>query len=198
MGEQVYDYGVFEELGTAIDELDIPTYSTALAAVVGLRDRLDAHISDAVATHDQAGLWELDGASSMTAWLADRAAMPRPRAAAMVSRARKLAHLPVTAAAWRNGTLSSGQVEAIAAHLDPDTVGLFADHETELVPTLVGLSVRDVAAAMAPGANAPPATATPNPNRSRPSTCHRRWPAGGGSTVISVPRPGSCWPPPYA
>jgi hypothetical protein len=65
-----------------------------------------------------------------------------------VSRARKLAHLPVTAAAWRDGTLSSGQVEAIAAHLDPDTVGLFADHETDMVPTLVGLSLPDVAAAM--------------------------------------------------
>jgi hypothetical protein len=113
-----------------------------------LRDRLDARISDAVAAHDRAGLWELDGATSMTAWLVDRAAMPRARAAAMVSRARKLAHLPVTAAAWRDGVLSSGQVEAIAGHLDPDTLGLFAHHETELVPTLVGLSVRDVAAAM--------------------------------------------------
>jgi len=69
---------MFEELGTAIDTLDIPTDSAALAAVVGLRDRLDARISDAVATHDRAGLWELDGATSMTAWLADRAAMPRP------------------------------------------------------------------------------------------------------------------------
>jgi hypothetical protein len=66
----------------------------------------------------------------------------------MVSRARKLAHLPVTAGAWRAGTLSSGQVEAIAAHLDPDTLDLFAHHETDMVPTLVGLPVPDVAAAM--------------------------------------------------
>jgi Domain of unknown function (DUF222) len=140
---------MFEELGIAIDTLDIPADSNALAAVVGLRDRLDARISHAVAAHDRAGLWELDGATSMTAWLGDRAAMPRPRAAATVARARKLAQLPVTAGAWRDGVLSSGQVEAIAAHLDADTVGLFADHETELVPTLVGLSVPDVAAAMA-------------------------------------------------
>jgi Domain of unknown function (DUF222)/HNH endonuclease len=140
---------MFEELGTAIDQLDIPVDGAALAAVVGLRDRLDARISDAVAAHDRTGLWELDGATSMTAWLADRAGMPRPRAAATVSRARKLARLPVTAAAWRNGALSTGQVEAIATNLDPDTVALFADHETELVPTLVGLSVPDVAAAMA-------------------------------------------------
>jgi hypothetical protein len=63
---------MFEQLGTAIDGLDIPADSAALAAVVGLRDRLDARISDAVAAHDRAGLWELDGASSMAAWLADR------------------------------------------------------------------------------------------------------------------------------
>jgi hypothetical protein len=141
--------GMFEELGIAIEALDIPADHAALAAVVGLRDRLDARISDAVAAHDHAGLWELDGATSMTAWLTDRAAMPRPRAAATVARARKLARLPVTTAAWRDGRLSSGQVEAIAVNLDPDTVGLFADHETELVPTLVELSVRDVATAMA-------------------------------------------------
>jgi Domain of unknown function (DUF222) len=141
--------GMFEELGTAIDRLDIPADGAALAAVVALRDRLDARISHAVATHDHAGLWELDGATSMTAWLTDRARMPRPRAAATVSRARKLAHLPMTAGAWRDGVLSSGQVDAITTNVDPDTLAVFADHETVMVPTLVELSVRDVATAMA-------------------------------------------------
>jgi Domain of unknown function (DUF222) len=101
---------MFEQLGDAIDKLHIPVDGAALTAVLAVRDRLDARISDAVAAHDRAGVWELDGATSMTAWLADRAAMPRPRAAATASRARKLARLPVTAAAWRNGVLSSGQV----------------------------------------------------------------------------------------
>jgi hypothetical protein len=59
--------GMFEELGTAIDELDIPVDGAALAAVLELRDRLDARLSDAVAACDRAGLWELDGATSMTA-----------------------------------------------------------------------------------------------------------------------------------
>ena len=152
---------MFEELGTAIDQLDIPADGAALAAVVGLRDRLDARISDAAAAHDRAGLWELDGATSMTAWLVDRAGMPRPRAAATVARARKLAHLPMTAGAWRAGVLSSGQVEAIAANLDTDTLGLFTDHEAVMVPTLVDLSVRDVATAMAAWHEC--ATAQPNP-----------------------------------
>jgi Domain of unknown function (DUF222)/HNH endonuclease len=140
---------MFEQLGNAIDGLDIPVDGAALATVVALRDRLDARISDAVAAHDRAGLWELDGATSMTSWLVDRAAMPRPRAAATTSRARTLAHLPVSAGAWRDGVLSTGQVEAIASNLDADTLGLFADHEAALVPTLVDLSARDVASAMA-------------------------------------------------
>jgi hypothetical protein len=139
---------MFEQLGDAIEGLDIPTHGDALVAVLALRDRLDARISSAVAAHDRAGLWELDGATSMTAWLRDRATLPRPRAAATVSRARKLAHLPVTAGAWQDGALSTGQVEAIAANLDADTLGLFANHEAALVPTLTALSVRDVATAM--------------------------------------------------
>jgi hypothetical protein len=168
---------VYEELRTAIDALDIPADGAPLAAVVGLRDRLDARISDAVAAHDRAGLWELDGATSMTAWLADRTAMPRPRAAAMVSRARKLAQLPVTAGAWRDGVLSSGQVGAIAAHLDPDTLDLFADHETELVPTLVGLSVRNVATAMAAWREC--ATAHHDPKPEPPQALHLSSTLGG-------------------
>jgi Domain of unknown function (DUF222)/HNH endonuclease len=139
---------MFEQLGNTIDELDIPVDSDALAAILAQRDRLDARISDAVAAHDHAGLWELDGATSMTAWLSDRARMPRPRATATSVRARKLAQLPLTAGAWRDGVLSGGQVEAIATNLDADTLGLFADHEAAMVPTLVDLPVRDVATAM--------------------------------------------------
>jgi hypothetical protein len=58
---------MFEQLGEAIEGLDIPVDGDALAALLALRDRLDARICDAVAAHDRAGLWELDGATSMTA-----------------------------------------------------------------------------------------------------------------------------------
>jgi hypothetical protein len=52
----VYDSGVFEELGTAIETLDIPLDGHALAAAIGLRDRLDARISDTIAAYDTTGL----------------------------------------------------------------------------------------------------------------------------------------------
>jgi len=163
---------MFEQLGNTIDELDIPVDSDALAAILALRDRLDARISDAVAAHDRAGLWELDGATSMTAWLSDRARMPRPRATATATsvRARKLAQLPLTAGAWRDGVLSGGQVEAIATNLDADTLGLFADHEAAMVPTLVDLPVRDVATAM--GAWREYATAHRHPQPEPPHGLH--------------------------
>src|ERR687897_2617073 len=129
--------GVFEELGTAIEGLDIPVDGDALAAVIGLRDRLEARISDAVNAYDRAGLWELDGATSMTSWLADRGGMARARAAASAARARKLARLTLTPRAWRGGVLSGGQVEAIAPHLNAHTPDLFPEHQAPRVPPLL-------------------------------------------------------------
>jgi hypothetical protein len=169
--ELVYDWGMFEQLGEAIEGLDIPLDDDALAAVLALRDRLDARISSAVAAHDVAGLWEIDGATSMTAWLVDRAAMPRPRAAATTSRARKLAHLPVTTGAWQDGVLSTGQVEAIASNLDAETLALFAEHEAALVPTLVDLPYGTSPPRFGRGRTVPPPTATPNPSHPTTSTC---------------------------
>jgi Domain of unknown function (DUF222) len=175
--EQVYDRGVFEELGNAIDALDIPADGAALTAVLALRDRLDARISDTVAAHDRAGLGELDGATSMTAWLTHHTRMPRARASATTSRARKVARLPETAAAWRDGVLSTGQVDAIAANLDPDTLDLFAQHEIGVVPTLVDLSVRDVAAALAAWRDC--ATADRDPKPEPAQTLHLSRTLGG-------------------
>jgi hypothetical protein len=83
----VYDVGVFEELATAIDELAIPTDGAALAAVLALRDRLDARISDTVADLDRTGLWELYGATSTTAWLTHHTRMPSAGASVTTTRA---------------------------------------------------------------------------------------------------------------
>jgi hypothetical protein len=96
--------------------------------------------------------------------------MPRPRAAATTARARKLAHLPITAGAWRDGVLSTGQVEAIAGNLNADTLGLFAEHEAALVPTLVDLPVGDVATAM--GAWSDCATVHRDPKPEAPHHLH--------------------------
>ncbi len=55
---------------------------------------------------------------------------------------------PTLSAAWLEGAVSGGQVQAIVAHLNDDVAPLFAEHEPELVPVLVGLSVRETAIVM--------------------------------------------------
>ena len=69
---------MFEGLAEAIDGLEIPVDGDALAAVFALRDRLDARLAEAVAAFDRHELWECDGATSMTAWLAGPGRAHRP------------------------------------------------------------------------------------------------------------------------
>ena len=85
----------------------------------------------------------------MKAWLVAFTGRSAGDAARLVRHARSLRQLPVTAAAYTTGQLSGGQIDAIIAHLSPATIGLFADHEPELIPTVVELPVRQVEAMMA-------------------------------------------------
>ena len=145
----MYDCGMCEGLSEAIDDYDIPVDGDALAEAFALADRLQAKLAEAVAAFDRAELWDIESATSMTAWLRDRAGLTGRRARHTTAIARRLGSLPVTAAAWRAGELSGGQVEAIAAGVDDTTIDVFAAHEAELVPTLAGLSTVDTVRAMA-------------------------------------------------
>ena len=139
-----------EGLAQAIDRYPIiPVDGDALAEAFALADRLHAKLAEAVAAFDRAELWDVDSATSMTAWLRDRAGLTGRRARNLTAIGRRLRSLPVTAAAWRAGELSGGQVEAIAAAVDDTTIDVFAAHEAELVPTLAGLSTVDTVRAMA-------------------------------------------------
>ena len=75
MTEQVYDQGVFEALAEAIEGLEAPVGGDDLAGLIALGDRLDAAIAEAVGEFDRRGGWELEGDTSMTAWLRHRARM---------------------------------------------------------------------------------------------------------------------------
>src|SRR5439155_7134068 len=118
-----------------------------LLELVAERDRLDARIATLVAEFDAAGLWDLDAETSMIAWLRNRARMSRRDAVRLVSDARQTRDLPVTREAWASGALSSGQVEVIVRNVRRDT-DLFAEHEGDVIPMLVPLSVDDTVTAM--------------------------------------------------
>ncbi len=85
---------MFESLATEIEELSIPLCGEALIEVLAIQDRLAAKISDAVGDFDRAGLWDLDSATSMTAWLRQHGAMTKREAGRVSGRAKKLRELP--------------------------------------------------------------------------------------------------------
>jgi hypothetical protein len=139
---------ILERLAGAIDELELPVDGPVLAQAFALADRLNAKLLVAVGEHDAAEVWRDDGATSMTAWLRHHARRSGSDAARCARTARRLRALPVTAAAYGDGVLSSGQVQAIVANLKDRTVDLFAHHEAELVAELARLSVGETAVAM--------------------------------------------------
>ena len=139
---------MFDSLHRAIAELVIPADPRALAALVAVRDRLDAKIAAAVGAVDAARLFEESGATSMYAWLRDLG-IDRRDAACLVRTGRRLQRLPVVAEAWAAGELSGGQVQAIVDHVPDKHVALFAEHEEAVVPSLVGLDVNATSRAMA-------------------------------------------------
>ena len=66
----------------------------------------------------------------------------------LVRTGRCLRNAPAVASAWLDGRLASGQVQAIVVNVSDRASALFAEHHGELVPSLVGLSVRETALAM--------------------------------------------------
>lgn len=127
---------------------DVKVLGDEILETLARIDRLSARVAAAVAEFDARGEWELDGATSAVAWLRDRARMPASAAKALVRTAGRLRSLPVTQAAWVDGSLSGGQVQAVVANLSDRTASLFAEHEGAVVPSLIELSVTDTAAAM--------------------------------------------------
>jgi 5-methylcytosine-specific restriction protein A len=139
---------MFESLGSAIDSLEVPIDGAALTSLVALSDRLQARLACAVAEFDAAAMWELDHATSLTAWLRSCCGMTTGAAASLARTGAIVGSLPVLSEAWRSGVVSSGQVAAVVAWLSARTVPLFASQEAELVPVLAPLSVRETVRAM--------------------------------------------------
>jgi hypothetical protein len=139
---------MFATLARDIEGLDIPIDGEAIGELLALRDRLDARISEALGEFDAAGLWELDGAVSLTSWLKIRGRMTSRDASVTARRAARLRQLPVTQEAWADGSLSGGQVAAVMAALRPNHEELFVEQEADVVGVVAGIDVRDTARVM--------------------------------------------------
>jgi hypothetical protein len=131
-----------------IKALDLPASGEALVEGFEALDLLMAQLLETLGELDAADGWRAEGATSATAWLRHKARRSGRDASWCARTARRLRELPVTAEAYRDGALSTGQLQAIVANLNDEITPLFAEAEDEMVPLLVPLSVPDVAVAM--------------------------------------------------
>jgi hypothetical protein len=146
--EHLYDRGVVGELAEAVEALSIAPCVEEVEAVLRLRDRLDAKISEALRGLDAEEGWCADGSLTLGCWVAFRGRRSRKEAHREAAVAKRLTQLPGTAEAWAEGTLSTSQVAVIVANVSAKHAPLFAEQESLLVPELAQLSVRDTAIAM--------------------------------------------------
>src|SRR5438270_12798076 len=98
---------MFDGLAREVDTLDIPLDGAALAEVASIISRLQARFSEAVGEFDAACMWDFVGEGSMRGWLKAHAHMSHRAATRVSNTAQRLRRLPVTAGAWRDGSLSS-------------------------------------------------------------------------------------------
>jgi hypothetical protein len=151
--EQMYDEevggaGSIKELAAAISCLQVAPVAKDVEELLAQRDRLDAKISGILRVFEAELGWAEDGSLSLTAWLAAHGRRSRKEAHREAVISNRLSQLPVTAAAWAEGVLSSSQVGAVVANVSAEHASLYAAHEDELTPVLATLSVSDTAAAM--------------------------------------------------
>ena len=139
---------MFPLLGEAVDTLEIPPERDAILEAIGVRDRLDGKIAGAVGEFGALGLHEVDGSVTVATWLRHRARLDGTAAVVAARRAAKLHRLPVLRTALVNGLLSGGAVDVVLAQVLSRHLDRFADHEPELVPTLVGLDIDAVTTVM--------------------------------------------------
>ena len=139
---------MFPELETAVDTVEIPLEREAIVSAIGLRDRWDAKISTAIGEYQALGLHEVDGSVTVGSWLRHWAKLDSVAATRCARRAAKLHQLPVLREAFCAGILSGGAVDIVLHLVINRHLGLFAEHEAELVPRLAALDIDGVTTAM--------------------------------------------------
>jgi hypothetical protein len=117
------EFGPFTKPEGLCDTLDRATASIAAASAEALR---------AVAHFDERKLWQRDGATSMTSWLAARYGLAWGTAREWVRVAHALQRLPRIAETYAAGRLSWDQIRPLTRFATPET----DDHWAQTGPRL--------------------------------------------------------------
>jgi hypothetical protein len=139
---------LLSQLEDMVDQLDIAVDGDELAAVFRVRERLLAKAMAPLREFDAAGLYQLSHCGSTAAFLGRQAGLAPGDAGSIAKLARRLGSMPETRARFVDGSLSSGQVRAIVAHVDPRIVECYTANEAEILQIIEPLTIADAIKAM--------------------------------------------------
>jgi len=126
-------------LAASIEGVDPAPSATVVAELLVARDRLDAKVCAALSGFVARGGHRVDGWGSTAGWLRAHGVGERD-AQRLAVRVSRLARWPELARLWSAGELSGAQVDLTVGMIPKGLVDLFADHDPEISPLLVGLS----------------------------------------------------------
>lgn len=130
----------------ALDPGDVPDAELALLVIDVRRlvDAADACWIRLLAELDRRELWNLGGARSAAAWLRRECRLVHPSTTSALVVARALRSLPVTAQAFRAGTISFDHVRAIAPAVEAARGGLARDADPIFARTALWMNPRQM------------------------------------------------------
>jgi len=113
--------------------------ATAIKALERQLSRFECTTALAVASFEQSGEWDRDGARTGTAWIDTTCHLPKYEARAQLRRGKALPELPVAAAAFASGDLGAAQVDVLVKVKSPVTQEALARDEAMLVQAGIDL-----------------------------------------------------------
>ena len=114
--------------------------SVVVVELLAARERLEARACEALSGFLARGLHQVEGWSSPVGWLKAQG-LSDADAKRLAVRSARLTAWPTLGSLWFDGKLSVAQVETVVRLIPKGLVDLYAAHDGEISPLLVGLSV---------------------------------------------------------
>lgn len=135
----------------AADRVDgdaVPAGAGAARRLRATVERLRALLCEVEVALDRSEAWRDDGATSLRAWLIHECGVPRRVAGAEARRVERLGAWPQVVTAWRDGRVSSAQVDAMVGIVPARFVERFAEDAAGVLAVVAPLDARSTEVAL--------------------------------------------------
>lgn len=121
---------------------------TLLVELAQMHDRVQAGLVASLAEFIRAGAHDVDGWPSPVSWVTTHLPVTSAQATRLVLQARRVTEWPALAERWFAGEVSTAQFETVVGVVGRHHVELYAAHDAEVSPLLVGLTVAETRTAI--------------------------------------------------